>query len=40
MNVRSDYIYENDVALGRLIDFLKSHDDPRRREARPLPPTL
>ncbi len=30
MNVRSDYIYENDVALGRLIDFLSNHDDPRR----------
>ena len=29
MNVRSDYIYENDVALGRLIDFLHNNDDPR-----------
>jgi arylsulfatase A len=30
MDVRSDYIYENDVALGRLIDYLESNDDPRR----------
>jgi arylsulfatase A len=30
MNVRSDYIYENDVALGRLIDYLQANDDPRR----------
>lgn len=30
MNVRSDYIYENDVALGRLIDYLESKEDPRR----------
>lgn len=29
MNRRSDYIYENDVALGRMLDFLESHDDPR-----------
>ena len=29
MNVRSDYIYENDVALGRLLDFLEAEDDPR-----------
>lgn len=29
MNVRSDYVYENDVALGRLIDFLITNDDPR-----------
>lgn len=27
---RSDFIYENDVALGLLIDYLKQHDDPRR----------
>ena len=29
-NVRGDYIFENDVALGRLIDYLKETDDPRR----------
>ncbi len=27
---RGDYIYENDVALGRLIDYLAKTDDPRR----------
>ena len=30
MQTRYDYIYENDVALGRLLDYLKSTDDPRR----------
>ncbi len=30
MTNRSDYVYENDVALGRLIDFLSDNDDPRR----------
>ena len=30
MNTRSDYIYENDVALSRLLDHLENHDDPRR----------
>ena len=29
MKVRDDYIYENDVALGRLLDWLESTDDPR-----------
>jgi arylsulfatase A-like enzyme len=29
MNVRSDFIYENDVVLGQLIDFLQHTDDPR-----------
>lgn len=29
MNVRSDYIYENDVALGRLLDWLSATADPR-----------
>ena len=27
---RLDYIYENDVALGRLLDFLEKTKDPRR----------
>ncbi len=35
MNARSDFIYENDVALGRLLDFLINTDDPRR-PGRPL----
>ncbi|MDB4483732.1 arylsulfatase [bacterium] len=28
---RSDFIYENDVVLGLLIDYLQQHDDPRRQ---------
>lgn len=30
MNSRGDFVYENDVSLGRLIDWLETHDDPRR----------
>jgi len=30
MDARHDYIYENDVALGRLIDWLAATPDPRR----------
>ncbi len=30
MDRRSDFIYENDVALGRLLDYLETHDDPRK----------
>ncbi len=30
MDSRHDFIYENDVALGRLLDYLTSTDDPRR----------
>ena len=30
MDARHDLIYENDVALGRLIDWLEATDDPRR----------
>ena len=29
MDARHDYIYENDVALGRLLDYLEANDDPR-----------
>ena len=29
MNVRSDFIYENDVVLGQLLDYLARTDDPR-----------
>ena len=29
MDARHDYIYENDVALGRLLDYLEETDDPR-----------
>ena len=31
VSVRLDYIYENDVALGRLLDYLEKTDDPRRK---------
>jgi len=30
MNPRYDFIYENDVALARLLDYLEQTDDPRR----------
>ncbi|MDF1841559.1 MAG: arylsulfatase [Rubripirellula sp.] len=30
MNTRSDYIYENDVVLGLLMDYLAETNDPRR----------
>ena len=30
MDKRHDFIYENDVALGRMLDWLKTTDDPRR----------
>ena len=29
MDARHDYIYENDVALGRFLDWLGKTDDPR-----------
>lgn len=30
LNRRADFVYENDVALGRLLDWLQSTEDPRR----------
>ena len=30
MDARHDYIYENDVALGRILDWLEATDDPRQ----------
>ncbi len=30
MDARHDFIYENDVALGRMLDWLESNNDPRR----------
>lgn len=30
MDKRHDFIYENDVALGRMLNWLKTDDDPRR----------
>ncbi len=29
INTRGDYVYENDVALGRMLDWLEQTDDPR-----------
>ena len=29
MQIRYDYIYENDVAVGQLLNYLEEHDDPR-----------
>ncbi|MHC4367749.1 MAG: sulfatase family protein [Planctomycetota bacterium] len=40
MDKRSDYIYENDVALGRLLDYLKAADDPRNPERKLIETTL
>ena len=34
MDKRHDYIYENDVALGRMIDWLKATEDPRNPGSR------
>ncbi len=40
MDARHDYLYENDVALGRLIDWLKATPDPRQPESRLIENTL
>jgi len=40
MDSRHDYIYENDVALGRLVDWLERTDDPRNRGHKMLQNTL
>jgi arylsulfatase A len=40
MDKRSDFIYENDVALGRLLDYLQATDDPRNRGAKLIETTL
>ncbi|MCH2378833.1 MAG: arylsulfatase, partial [Pedosphaera sp.] len=40
MDARHDYIYENDVALGRLIDWLEATEDPRRRGQKLIANTL
>jgi arylsulfatase A-like enzyme len=29
INTRGDYVYENDIALGRMLDWLEQTDDPR-----------
>ncbi len=40
MNKRSDYIYENDVALGRLMDWLEATQDPRNAGRRMIENTI
>ena len=40
MDARHDYIYENDVALGRLIDWLEATPDPRRPKSKLIENTL
>ena len=40
MDVRHDYIYENDVALGRLIDWLAATPDPRQEGSKLISNTL
>ncbi len=40
MDKRSDYIYENDVALGRLLDWLEATDDPRNQGHRMIKNTI
>ena len=40
MNVRSDYIFENDVALGKLLDRLQQTDDPRREGSKLIENTI
>jgi len=39
-SVRLDYIYENDVALGRLIDYLENTDDPRNEGSKLIDNTI
>jgi arylsulfatase A-like enzyme len=40
MDKRSDFIYENDVALGRLLDYLQATDDPRNGSKKLIETTL
>ena len=40
MDVRADFIYENDVALGRMIDWLEGTDDPRNPEKKLIRTTI
>ncbi|HBU58922.1 MAG TPA: hypothetical protein DEB48_03670 [Verrucomicrobiales bacterium] len=40
MDARHDYIYENDVALGRLMDWLEATPDPRRPKSKLIENTL
>ena len=40
MDARHDYIFENDVALGRMLDWLEKTDDPRQPDSRLIDTTL
>ncbi|QDV42792.1 Arylsulfatase [Stieleria neptunia] len=40
MDARHDFIYENDVALGRLLDWLETTDDPRHAGRKLIETTL
>ena len=40
MDARHDYVYENDVALGRLLDWLEGTDDPREKGRKLVETTL
>jgi len=40
MDKRSDFIYENDAALGRLLDYMEGTDDPRNRGKKLIETTL
>jgi arylsulfatase A len=40
VSVRLDYIYENDVALGRLLDYLENTDDPRDKGSKLIENTI
>ena len=40
LNTRGDYVYENDVALGRMLDWLEQTDDPRNAGRKLLQTTI
>lgn len=40
LNIRGDYVYENDVALGRMLDWLQTTDDPRNAEKKLIETTI
>lgn len=40
LNTRGDYVYENDVALGRMLDWLEATDDPRNADQKLVETTI
>jgi len=40
LNTRGDYVYENDVALGRMLDWLEATDDPRNADKKLIETTI